>query len=123
MAERKIRPLPEPQGGMFQGLTDRLKLIFRLMADRRVSPLLKLLPLGTLVYLLIPDLAPGPLDDAFLIWLGAYLFVELCPPAVVQEHLERLKKEASGISSGAAGEVPPIQDDDIIEAEFWEEEK
>ena len=39
----------------------------------------------------MPDIAPGPIDDAALIWLATYLFVELCPPGVVQEHLETLK--------------------------------
>jgi hypothetical protein len=38
----------------------------------------------------VPDIAPGPIDDAAIIWLATYLFVELCPPDVVQEHLEAL---------------------------------
>ncbi|MEW6569282.1 MAG: hypothetical protein AB1449_14190 [Chloroflexota bacterium] len=79
-----------PGGGVFHGLALRIKLILRLMADRRVNPLLKLLPLGSLVYLLIPDLVPGPVDDAAMIWLLAYLFVELCPAEVVAEHMQAL---------------------------------
>jgi hypothetical protein len=39
----------------------------------------------------LPDIAPGPIDDAAVIWLATYLFVELCPPDVVQEHLDALK--------------------------------
>jgi hypothetical protein len=77
-------------GGFFQDLTLRLKLILRLLGDGRVNPLLKLLPIGSLVYLVVPDIAPGPIDDAAVIWLATYLFVELCPPNVVQEHLEGL---------------------------------
>ncbi len=76
--------------GVFHELAVRIKLILRLMADRRVSPLLKLLPLGSLAYLLVPDLVPGPVDDAAMIWLLAYLFVELCPPEVVAEHMQAL---------------------------------
>jgi hypothetical protein len=53
--------------------------------------LLKLLPIGSLVYLVMPDIAPGPIDDAAVIWLATYLFVELCPPDIVQEHLDALK--------------------------------
>jgi uncharacterized membrane protein YkvA (DUF1232 family) len=68
----------------------RLKLILRLLADNRVNPMLKLLPIGSIVYLVVPDLVPGPIDDAAVIWLATYLFVELCPPEVVQEHLEAL---------------------------------
>ncbi len=79
-----------PGSGVFHELALRIKLISRLMADRRVSPLLKLLPLGSLAYLLAPDLVPGPLDDVAMVWLLAYLFVELCPPDVVAEHMRAL---------------------------------
>lgn len=79
-----------PSSGVFHELALRIKLILRLMADHRVSPLLKLLPLGSLAYLLAPDFLPGPLDDVAMVWLLAYLFVELCPPGVVAEHLGAL---------------------------------
>ena len=74
----------------------RLKLIVRLMGDKRVSPYLKLLPIASLVYLISPvDLVmaiPGvsALDDMAIVSLGAYLFVEFCPPDVVQEHMKKL---------------------------------
>ena len=68
-----------PGGGVFQDLTLRVKLILRLIGDGRVNVLLKLLPIGSLVYLVLPDLAVGPIDDAAIIWLATYLFVELCP--------------------------------------------
>jgi hypothetical protein len=61
------------------------------MGDSRVSPLVKLMPIGSLLYFVVPDIAPGPIDDAAVIWLATYLFVELCPPNVVQEHMEALK--------------------------------
>ncbi len=83
-------------GGVFQGLASRLKLILRLMGDRRVNPLLKLLPIGSLVYLLVPDFALGPLDDAAVIWLGAYAFVELCPEEIVKEHTDALNSVVEG---------------------------
>jgi predicted SnoaL-like aldol condensation-catalyzing enzyme len=106
-------------GGVFQGLTTQIKLIVRLLADRRVNPLVKLLPIGSLVYLVVPDIMVGPLDDAAIIWLGTYLFVELCPPEVVKEHKDALNRTATG-------EIPdPLQDTDaeIVDAEFWEEGK
>jgi len=106
---------PSDGGGVFHNLTLRIKLILRLMADNRVSPLLKILPVGSLLYLIIPDLAPGPLDDAAIIWMGTYLFVELCPPDVVQEHMQAL---TSGVS-GAGAE--PFDEAEIVDAEFWEE--
>jgi len=77
-------------GSFFQDLSLRIKLILRLLGDSRVSPMLKLLPIGSLVYLVVPDIVVGPIDDAAVIWLATYLFVELCPPNVVQEHLDAL---------------------------------
>jgi hypothetical protein len=103
--------------GIFFGLANQIKLIVRLMADPRISPWLKLLPVGALVYLVVSDLAPGPIDDAAAIWLGAYLFVELCPPAIVQEHRLALKMKVDEPSRG------DIKEEDIVDAEYWEEKK
>ena len=47
---RKI--VPGPGGGFFQGIADHLKLVWRLWLDPRVNPLLKILPFGSLIYLL-----------------------------------------------------------------------
>jgi hypothetical protein len=85
---REIDPAPE---GLVDSLLVRIRLIFRLMSDPRVSPMAKLLPLGTLIYLFVPDIFPGPVDDALVFWLGNVFFVELCPPEVVQEHLDDLR--------------------------------
>ncbi|NUM48228.1 MAG: hypothetical protein HUU38_26275 [Anaerolineales bacterium] len=93
--EKKSRNLTNP-GGIFSGISNQLKLIVRLMADRRINPLIKLLPLGTLAYLITPDLVPGPIDDAMIIWLGTAAFVELCPPDIVKEHLDDLKNTLPG---------------------------
>ena len=83
-------------GGFFGNLTVQIKLIMRLMGDRRVNPLLKLLPIGALVYLIVPDIAFGPIDDALVIWLGTALFVELCPPEIVKEHRDSLTSVIEG---------------------------
>jgi hypothetical protein len=112
---RKITP--SLGGGVFYGLANQIKLIIRLMADSRISPWLKLLPVGALIYLVVPDLAPGPIDDAAAIWLGAYLFVELCPPKIVDEHKAVLKM---GIENSSQDQ---IKDEDIVDAEYWEEKK
>lgn len=119
MSENNHRKItPSKGGGIFQGLGLRIKLILRLLGDSRVNPLLKLLPIGSLIYLVVPDLAPGPIDDAAVIWLGAYLFVELCPPEVVNEHMAALKSEVAG-----EWHDPQEQEneEDIIDAEYWEE--
>jgi hypothetical protein len=93
MSEKPERKITFPRGGgILQDITLRAKLVLRLISDPRVSLFLKLLPIGSLAYLVIPDLVPLPFDDAAIIWLATYLFVELCPPGVVQEHLDDLAK-------------------------------
>ena len=94
-------------GGVFHRLTRQYKLILRLMRDRRVHPLLKLLPIGSLIYLLVPDLALGPVDDAAVIWLGAYAFIELCPDEVVKEHLDQLDSVVEGKFREVDEDQPP----------------
>jgi hypothetical protein len=105
--------VPKAGGGFFQEIGMNLKLILRLIRDRRVSPLLKLLPVGSLAYLVLPDLAPTPIDDAAVIWLGSVLFVELCPAQVVQEHRDALRSVVEGewreVDEGP-GSPPQVKD-------------
>lgn len=77
-----------------RGLYKDLRLIFRLLKDHRVNPFLKLLPIGSLVYLVVPlDIFPiNPIDDALVVWLGSYLFIELCPDDIVEEHRKALNR-------------------------------
>lgn len=120
MSEKSNRKITISQnGGFLQDLTLRIKLILRLMGDSRVSPMLKLLPIGSLAYLVIPDIAIGPIDDAAVIWLATYLFVELCPPAVVQEHLEALKATRKVMDNYQETSQPDTQGE-IIDGEIVE---
>jgi hypothetical protein len=120
MSEKSNRKITVSQdGGFIQDLTLRIKLILRLMGDSRVSPFLKLMPIGSLVYLVVPDIAIGPIDDAAVIWLATYLFVELCPPAVVQEHLEALKATRKVMDSYQETSQPDVHGD-VIDGEIVE---
>lgn len=112
---RNVIPSKE-RGGFLNDLSLRIKLIMRLMGDPRVNPLVKILPIASVLYLVFPDLAPGPIDDAAILWLGSYLFVELCPPHVVEEHMASINNAATRAWGG-----PPSQDDEVIDAEFQEE--
>jgi hypothetical protein len=104
--------LGQPGGGLFQELSMRLKLVLRLMKDRRVSIFLKVIPVFTVVYLFFPDILPGPIDDGVIIWLGGYLFVELCPDDVVKEHVDYLK-------SVITGQWREVQNkDEVVDGEF-----
>ena len=114
MANKKpSKVLVSPQSGVLRNMVTRLKLIARLMGDRRVNIFLKLIPVGALVYLISPvDLLPGAvfpvigaLDDAAVLWMGSTLFVELCPPGVVNEYMQELNSNVTDDS------------DDIVDAE------
>jgi uncharacterized membrane protein YkvA (DUF1232 family) len=81
------------------------------MGDSRVSIFAKLIPVGALVYLISPVDAIsipfiGAVDDAALLWLGSYIFTELCPPEVVAEHMKEL-----------AGNMSVNAQDEIVDAE------
>jgi hypothetical protein len=116
MAGNQPNEMLNPKGGVFKDLTLRLKLVLRLMSDPRVNVLLKVIPVVSVLYLIgFPDLAPGPIDDAGVIWLGTYLFVELCPPHVVEEHMAALKRTPPGPWQH---HVPGSED--IIDVEFRE---
>ncbi len=101
--------------GLVKSFSLQARLILRLLGDRRVSFLAKLLPIGSLIYFISPDLVPFILDDAAVIGVGAYLFMELCPPAVVEEHRKALWGE----------QTPNVDhsDEDILDAEFKKQEK
>jgi uncharacterized membrane protein YkvA (DUF1232 family) len=122
MAERKQKDLIVPaKGGTVHELIMRLKLIARLMGDNRVNPFLKLLPIASLVYLISPvDLVMGipgvsALDDMAIVSLGAYLFIEFCPPDVVQEHMSKLTSNVDiveGRGEVVDGEATDISDEE-----------
>ncbi|MBI3172497.1 MAG: DUF1232 domain-containing protein [Chloroflexi bacterium] len=119
MADKKNDLMLAPKSGVIHDLVVRLKLILGLMGDNRVNFLLKALPVASLAYLFWPvdliSVIPGlsALDDVAIVSLGAYLFVELCPPAVVQEHMKRLLTEANPAASTdiVDADVTEIKDD------------
>jgi hypothetical protein len=121
MEKRPSRSIIPSQGGLWSDFALRLKLIGRLMLDRRVSFLIKLLPLGSLVYFIAPDLFPGPIDDALLTWIGASLFLELCPSNIVAEHVEDLTSNESILENARAPKADPS--DDVVEGEVIDSDK
>jgi uncharacterized membrane protein YkvA (DUF1232 family) len=107
--------------GLFQDLILRGRLILRLMGDKRVNFLLKLLPVGVIAYLVLPfDLIPeialpviGLLDDAFILWFGMTLFVSLCPDEIVKEHTDALQK----VIPATWRDAPQDKEEEIIDVE------
>jgi len=110
--------IPAPDGGLLQEIIRQIKLIWLLLKDKRVNIFLKVLPVISLIYLVIPfDFVPGialpvigALDDAAVVWIGTALFVGLCPPEIVEEHMDSLKK----IIDTTWKDIP---DEDIVDAE------
>ncbi len=73
-----------------------IKLYWRLFQDRRVSWLAKAALVAGMLYFVVPmDLIPdfplvpvGWLDDTVVLVLALKAFIKLCPPRVVQEHVQ-----------------------------------
>ncbi len=112
---RSNKPIKTDRG-FFRNLGNEIRLVFKLMGDPRISIWLKALPFGSLVYFIFPDLLPAnPVDDAVVIGVGIYLFIELCPPHIVQEHREALNETIPGEWKDVESEG------DIIESDFRDE--
>lgn len=114
MPDRNINPL---RVKFLSEFVVHVKLVFRLMKDKRINPFLKILPFGGLVYLIIPDLLVGPIDDAALLLGGSYLFLELCPQKIIDEHLQQLRLDPSRNQSDDRN------DENVIDAEFRDLDK
>jgi uncharacterized membrane protein YkvA (DUF1232 family) len=120
MNKKPSQSIIPSQGGVLKDLTLRAKLMFRLIGDRRVSPWVKLIPIGALVYFVSPiDLIPGGLlnvigavDDAAILWLGYYAFIEMCPPEIVRELAKNIIS-----NSAVVDEVKDEEEGEIVDGE------
>jgi hypothetical protein len=121
MSANKPGPIIPRDTRFLTSITNRIKLIYRLMMDRRVNALLKVLPAASVVYFLFPDLMPGPIDDAVMVWLSTYLFVELCPPEVVDEHQQEINRVITGEFREPTPPQQDVIDGEVIDADYKEE--
>jgi len=69
------------------------RLVVKLLLDSRVPTGVKLIPLLTLLYLLMPlDMIPDPIlglgqvDDLVIVLIGLNLFIRLSPSRIVEQH-------------------------------------
>jgi uncharacterized membrane protein YkvA (DUF1232 family) len=106
------------RGGFIYDIVTYLKLVVRLMGDSRVNPLLKLIPIGSLVYTIWPLDIPGPIDDAAVIGAGVYLFLRLCPQDVVDEHMKALTSTVTSVWRDVDTSKDDFSSEDIVAAEF-----
>jgi uncharacterized membrane protein YkvA (DUF1232 family) len=105
---------------LFYNIAEHLKLVWALWLDPRVNVFLKLLPLGSIVYFISPlDMVIPVVDDVGVLWFFTYLFIELCPQEIVEEHRKQIRSTVEG---SMAEDYPDIDEDSIEDAQFRNKE-
>ncbi len=125
MANQKKTAQVGEAASILAEIIKNVKLIWRLLNDKRVSPWPKMIIPATLLYLLfpvdiVPDIAPGlgQLDDIAVILLGLKFFVEMCPEEVVRQHLDELASVASPWRIVEEDETPEAEPSRYIEVPY-----
>ena len=92
MAKQKRNADPDLLARLWNDMT----LAGRLLFDRRVGGVVKLIPVLTILYILSPvDFIPdiflpfGVLDDLTMFLVGLQLFIHSAPPGIVQSYREQ----------------------------------
>ncbi len=90
---------PSRVGGLLTHLPSFVRVFYRLMIDPRVSFIAKLVPpLGLLLLFTPPalelDFVPfiGELDWLLVILISLKVFIWMCPPDVVREHVAQVAR-------------------------------
>ena len=106
---------------IFMKLFNQVRLAIKLMADPRVPTYLKVIPVLSLAYIImpldiIPDMIPvlGQLDDVGVVILGIESFIKLSPAYVVAEH--RAVIEGGSVHSKNDGATK----DNVVDGEWTE---
>jgi uncharacterized membrane protein YkvA (DUF1232 family) len=97
--------------GILGELVRNAQLTWRLLKDPRVPLPIKLIIPGVVgLYVLspidfMPDVLPliGQIDDIAVLFGGVMLFIQMCPPDVVDEHRAALAGEVKAPQPGAGG--------------------
>lgn len=110
-------------GAFFRGIADHFKLVWVLWTDPRVSPILKILPLGSIIYLISPlDMAVPVIDDVGVLWFFTYLFIELAPQDIVEEHRRNITHTIYREWKEKTEDVQ-FSEEDIQDADFREKKE
>jgi uncharacterized membrane protein YkvA (DUF1232 family) len=119
MKNRKKENLKSGEN-LFYNIAEHLKLVWALWLDPRVNVFLKLLPLGSIVYFISPlDMVIPVVDDVGVLWFFTYLFIELCPQDIVDEHRKQIRSTVEG---SMVDDYPDIDEDSIEDAQFRNKE-
>lgn len=118
MNEQRKPVITQDQVGALTQMVRTLRLVWRLLNDPRVPFLLKLTIPAALVYVVSPvDLIPdvilglGQLDDLGVVILAIGMFIQFCPPDIVEEHRRAI--------AGQMGNGTPT-DENVIDGSFHE---
>ena len=115
MKTNKILRWQDMGGSFLKNAMLRFKLMIRLLKDQRINTWLKIIPIFSLAYLILPFDIPGPIDDAVVLWFGTELFIELCPQDIVMEYTRELQNTLTQTSAEAQ--------QDMVDADFKEIKK
>lgn len=108
-------------GAFFRGIADHFKLVWALWTDPRINPFLKILPLGSIIYLISPfDIVIPLVDDIGVLWFFTYLFIELSPEEIVEEHRQNIQNTV--FRDWKETDDEPFSEEDIEDADFYEKE-
>ena len=109
--------------GILTDIVRQVRLAWRLMFDPRVPLWVKTIVPASLVYLIspvdfMPDVIPGlgQLDDLAVMIIGVKLFIELCPPEIVRQHMQELLGESNWHVEPNAPASPPAPS--IVDAPY-----
>ena len=111
-----------PSGdNLFYNIAEHLKLVWKLWLDPRINVFLKLLPLGSMVYIISPfDMVIPVVDDVGVLWFFTYLFIELCPEDIVAEHRHEIRSTVEGT---VVDNYPDIDEDSIEDAQYKDKQE
>jgi len=114
MTNEEQKPDIQQAAGFLSEIFRQGALIWQLMRSGDVPSWIKFIPPLAILYLLSPiDIVPDPilglgqLDDVAVLLLSVKLFVELCPPGVVQRMRDEL-----------GGSTPPQPDQEVVDASY-----
>lgn len=117
MSEERKPVVAAERIGALPQFVRTLRLVWRLLTDSRVPIFPKLILLTAILYVLSPiDLVPdvilglGQLDDVTIAMFGVWLFIELCPRDIVEEHQRAIAAES--------GDPVRRADENVVDGSF-----
>ena len=91
-------PTPPEAASILTEIVHSIRLTWRLLKDDRVPAWTKAIPIAGAAYVIFPldllmdpILGLGQLDDIAIAIMAVKIFIDVCPPEIVQEHREEIE--------------------------------